>query len=207
MSRHGKARQYNARNPKTKNRTNMKTVTAKLKSASPYSQSRHYQVPELERETKDAYETRTWRNRLHVNDDGNVIIPPMAFKNALSTAAKFLSIQVPGKGKKTYTKSFEAGVLTMEPITLQLRADEVEGEWLFVPTDGIRGSGKRCMRCFPLIRQWSGSMQFIILDELITEDVFRKVLTAAGQFVGIGRFRPFNNGFYGRFNVEALSWA
>ena len=55
-------------------------VKVHLKSTSPISFSRGYQVEKLDREGDDAYETRTWRNRLHVNEEGNVFIPPMAFK-------------------------------------------------------------------------------------------------------------------------------
>ena len=41
----------------------MKTYIATIKGTSPYSQSRHYEVPELEKEGKDEYEKRTWRNQ------------------------------------------------------------------------------------------------------------------------------------------------
>jgi hypothetical protein len=36
--------------------------------------------------------------------------------------------------------------------------------------------------------------------------VFLRTLEAAGRFIGIGRFRPRNNGRYGRFAVENLRW-
>lgn len=185
----------------------MKTAIATLKSASPYSQSKHYTTDKLERELPKDYEARTWRDRLHTTDSGEVFIPPMSFKNCLSEAAKFLSMQIPGKGKSTYTKHFEAGVLVTDGLPLGIKADTVKGEWLFVPHDGVRGSGKRVDKCFPIIHQWSGDVTFYILDEIVTEDVFRYVLTQAGRFIGIGRFRPRNNGFYGRFTVEEISWS
>lgn len=185
----------------------MKTAIATLRSISPYSQSRHYDVPKLNKELPKDYEARTWRERLHTNGEGNVYIPPMSFKNCLSEAAKYLGIQIPGKGKSTYTKHFEAGVLVMEPLVLPLKRDDVAGEWLFVPSDGIRGSGKRVDKCFPTIQEWGGEVTFFVLDETITEDVFLNHLTQAGQFIGIGRFRPRNNGFYGRFAVESVSWS
>lgn len=184
----------------------MKIATAKLKSVSPYSQSRHYDVPKLNKEIMKDYEKRTWRERLHVNDNGNVYIPPMAFKNCLAEAAKFLARQIPGKGKSTYTKHFEAGVLAIEPLVLPVKKDDVPGEWLFLPADGKRGSGKRVDKCYPVIREWSGDVPFHILDETITEDVFLEHLMEAGRFIGIGRFRPRNNGFYGRFSVEGVKW-
>lgn len=184
----------------------MKTATVTIRGVSPYSQSKHYSTEKLAKENSKDYEARTWRDRMHATDDGSVFIPPMSFKNCLSEAAKFLSIQIPGKGKSTYTKHFEAGVLVTDALILPVKKDEVPGEWLFVPSDGVRGSGKRVEKCFPVIHQWGGEVVFHILDETVTEEVFRNVLEQAGAFIGIGRFRPRNNGFYGRFKVESISW-
>jgi hypothetical protein len=44
------------------------------------------------------------------------------------------------------------------------------------------------------------------LDETITEEVFKLHLEESGKFIGIGRFRPQNNGFYGRFKVNEIVW-
>lgn len=184
----------------------MKTAIATLHSISPYSQSKHYDVDKLPKELPKDFEKRTWKERCHVNTDGNIFIPPMAFKNCLSEIAKFLSVQIPGKGKATYTKHFEAGILVMDPLVLPIKKDEVQGEWLFVPSDGKRGGGSRVDKCFPVIHEWNGKVTFHILDETITEDVFVQHLKEAGNFIGIGRFRPRNNGFYGRFAVDKVEW-
>jgi hypothetical protein len=184
----------------------MRICEATLESISPYSQSRHYDVPKEKKELPKDYEARTWRERLHVDDKGEVFIPPMAFKNALSEIARFLSIQIPGKGKSTYTKHFEAGVMVMDPVPLGIKKEDVDGEWLFVPSDGKRGGGKRVDKCFPIIRQWTGKVKFYLLDETVTPDVFEQHLKESGAFIGIGRFRPRNNGFYGRFKVKEVKW-
>ena len=182
----------------------IRNIIAELKSISPYSQSKFYQVPKFDKERPDDYEKRTWRERLHVNKDGFVIIPPMAFKNALSEAARYLSIQIPGKGKSTYTKHFEAGVMVVEPLILPIKKEDVQGEWLHVPSDGRRGGSTRVLKCFPLIQEWRGDVVFHVLDKTITIDVFKNHLEQAGQFIGLGRFRPRNNGYYGRFEVVNL---
>ncbi|WP_438396411.1 hypothetical protein [Caballeronia sp. DA-9] len=184
----------------------MKTAIATIKGVSPYSQSKHYSTEKLPKELAKDYEARTWRDRLHAGEDGTVFIPPMSFKNCLSEAAKFLSIQIPGKGKATFTKHIEAGVLVTDALQLNIKKEDVAGEWLFVPADGVRGSGKRVEKCFPVIHQWGGDVTFHVLDETVTEDVFRHILEQAGAFIGLGRFRPRNNGFYGRFKVEGLKW-
>lgn len=185
----------------------MKTATVHLKSVSPYGQSKHITAPKKDKESAKDYEARTWRERLHTDKEGYVFIPPMAFKNCVSEAAKYLSIQIPGKGKATYTKHFESGVLVIDGLQLPIKKEQVEGIWLFLPSDGKRGGGKRVDKCMPMIPEWEGKVQFLVLDETITEDVFEHVLREAGRFIGIGYFRPRNNGFWGRFGVEKITWS
>ena len=185
----------------------MHEVTVRLKSVGPYSQSRFHGTPALDKEGKDDYEKRTWKNRLHATESGQIFIPPMAFKNCLSECAKFISQQIPGKGKSTYTKHFEAGVLVTDPVVLPIKQEDVQGEWYFVPADGQRGGSKRVMKCFPVIPAWEADVHFYVLDDTITRDVFEKHLSEAGKFIGIGRFRPRNNGYYGRFEIAKLNWS
>jgi len=184
----------------------MKLAVCTLKSISPYSQSRHYDTPKLEKEQPKEYEKRTWRDRCHYNKDGHVFIPPMAFKNCLSESAKYLGIKIPGKGKSTYTKHFEAGVLVLEGLVLPVTRETLQGTWLFVPSDGKRGGSSRVDKCFPTIQEWEGQVEFHVLDEMITEDVFTEHLEQAGKFIGLGYFRPRNNGYWGRFSVESVKW-
>ena len=184
----------------------MKIAETKLHSVTPYSQGRLINIPWLPKELPNDFEKRTWRERCHSDKDGYIIIPPMAFCNALKEAARFLSESIRGKGKQTYTKHFEAGVLVQEPLHLTLKKAEIEGEWVFVPSDGRRGGGRRVLKCFPLIPEWKGLVIWYIFDDLITEDVFRRTLVTAGDLIGLGRFRPSNRGYYGRFKVESVTW-
>ena len=185
----------------------MRTCVAHLKSVSAYSQSKYIQTPKKDKELAKNHEERTWRERCHVDPSGHIFIPSTAFKNCVSDAAKYLSIKIPGKGNQTYTKHFEAGVMVMDPLVLPIKLKEVTGEWLFVPSDGKRGGAKRVMKCFPLIPSWEGEVTYYVLDETITADVFEQHLEQAGKFIGIGRFRPRNNGFYGRFKVVKCTWS
>ena len=79
----------------------MKEYLVSLESVSTYGQSRFHNTPREEKESHEDYEKRTWRNKCHANEDGFIFIPPMQFKNCVSGAAKYLSIQIPGKGKQT----------------------------------------------------------------------------------------------------------
>ena len=185
----------------------MHIATATITSLTPLSMSRPHHTPKLDKEGADEYEKRTWRERLHYDEDGEVYIPPMMLKNALAEAAKFLSVQIKGKGKATYTKHFEAGVLCVEGIPLGVKKDEVKGEWLYLNADGVRGSAHRVMRCMPCIPKWGGVARFHVLDDTITAEVFEHHLREAGSLIGLGRFRPRKNGYYGRFEVKEFSWS
>lgn len=186
----------------------MKTANCHLRSLSPYSPSRHIanDVERLEKESHDAYEKRTWREKAHFDEKGRVYIPPMAFKQALSSAASFLSEKIKGKGQATWSKHFLAGVHVLEPVVLPIKKEDLIPQWIFAHADGKRGSGKRVMRCFPLIPQWEAIVPFSIFDLTITEEIFEKHLREAGNFIGVGRFRCQNGGFLGRFKVEKIDW-
>jgi hypothetical protein len=185
----------------------VKTCTATLKSAAAYSQSRPHITVKLDKESHDDYERRTWRNKLHVDENGIVNIPGMSLKMALDRAASLLSIKIPGRRNATYTKHFVSGVLVLENAPIGITKDEPQEEWVYVNADGVRGSGKRVWRCFPLIPEWQADVNFYLADETITESVFEQVLAEAGKFVGIGRFRPQNGGFKGRFQVVKTTWS
>lgn len=186
----------------------MKSAIAELVSSSPYSQGRHYDtvdVPKLPKELPDAYDSRTWRHRMHATPEGYVEIPGSAFANAIKKSAQRLAIKIPGKGMATYTKAFDT-IMVPDGVRLPVKVEDVPGERLFVPADGRPGGGKRVTRTFPRIDSWRGTVTFYVFDDLLTEDVFRTVLVSTGLLIGIGRFRPENRGFYGRFTVASLRW-
>jgi len=177
-----------------------------LKSIAPYSQSRHITEEQLPGENPVAYEERCWRHRLHVNSDNYVMIPPTSFTASIAEAAKFLGMPIPGKARQTFTKHFESGVRVLEPLVLPLHPENVQAESLFLNADGKRGSGKRVTRYYPRIESWEGEVQYWCFDPVITEAAFLKAITASGSLIGIGRFRPRNLGFYGRFEVLDFQW-
>lgn len=188
-------------------------ATAKLASTSIYSQSKWYSidsVPKNGNETNADYEKRTWRNRMHSTDgtdDGNIFIPAMSFKLALQSAAKYLGMQIPGQGKKTYTKKFEAGIMIMDDVILPYTRGNVEGQWLHLPSDGQPGGTKRVPKCFGIIPEWKADLEIVVLDNIITEEVLEKHLEVAGQFIGIGFWRPERRGMWGRFRVQGVKYA
>lgn len=183
----------------------MKTYRVTLESHTPYSQSKFHEVPKLDKEGADDYDKRTVLEHLHYDaKTEEVYIPPMAIKNCLADTAKFLAMKIPGQGKATYTKHFLAGIMLFEPIYLGIKKHAVAIDSNFLNTDGVRGSGKRAIRRFPRIDYWQATFNIMVADETITAPVLKRHLEQAGVLVGIGRFRPRNGGFYGRFTLQAF---
>jgi hypothetical protein len=180
-----------------------KVVTVQLESTAPYSQSRKHDAPKLNegKETGDAYEQRTWRDKCSVNEAGELVIPAMAFKQALDAVAKRLGDQIPGKGKATYTKHFKGGVICETDVGIGYQKNDVPSITISANSDGVRGSGKRVNRIFPQVPSWKGEARFVILDDTVTPAVFERHLIEAGRFIGVGRFRPENGGLNGRFRI------
>ena len=178
----------------------------KLTSASAYSQSRKPRTPKNEREKDDAYDERVWRERMHVNDDGKIIIPAGALRMGLWEAAQYLGEKIPGKGNRTWAKKFESGVLILEDAVTGVNADDVECEEIFCSPNGKRGTGTRVSRRYPYIKAWDTEVEVILTDTIIDQTVFLRVFRAFGQYIGIGRWRPANLGMKGRFSVELIEW-
>ena len=191
----------------------MRTVTVHLKSESPYSQSAPFIEPKLtdgdgkEIEDDSEYEKRCWRHKMH-EKDGIVFIPPMAISFSIQRAAQNMGIKIPGKGAQRYTQKFKSGLLisTLPFIEPQLKVEDVEGQWLFVDSKGRPGGGTRVWKCFPKIDTWETHVEINILDDEIPIKIFESAVREAGKFVGIGRSRPENRGWFGRFRPEQFVW-
>lgn len=184
-------------------------ATVTLKSITPYSQSRHHEEPKFDREQPDAYDKRTWRHKLHtrvIDGREQVVVPAHGLHQAIIAAAKYSKRQIPGQGKATWTAKFTSGIALLDDIPLGIAPEDVGYIDIFANADGVRGSGKRVFRRFPMIDSWEATFEVYILDPIITEDIFREMVEIAGMFIGIGRFRPEKGGTNGRFAVSALDW-
>lgn len=186
----------------------MHIARAYLKSMSPISFSAPLDdTKKKPKESAADFDDRVWRDRMHTHPQtGNVIITNMMLKNSLADTAKYLSMPIKGKGKSTYTKHFDAGVQVNNHIDLGIKPENVTPQRLYLPSDGRRGGTTRVWRTFPLISHWEGWAEYIIKDDTITEEVFHTHLQQDGLFIGLGRWRPRNNGQYGTFRVEKFEW-
>lgn len=178
-----------------------------IRGISPLSQSRQHDDPRLDGESHDDYDRRTWRSKLNVDPkSGLVVIPAHGMHQAIIAAAKYSGKQIPGQGKKTWTAKFTTGIALFDDVSVGVRPEDVQQITISANSDGVRGSGKRVPRRFPMIYTWEASFDVTILDPIITRDVFTEMLSLAGMFIGVGRFRPEKGGQNGRWAVDTVEW-
>lgn len=187
----------------------MKAYIAKVESTTPIIFSRQLdikQFPKLEREQAGDYDERLWQDKAHWTPDGTVLIPAVYFKRALEECAQYLGIQIPGKGKSTYTKHFLSGVQILGTgIDTGVNRDGISSVAISCNADGKRGSGCRVTRRFPTLSKWSGELTILVVDEIITETVLREHLDKAGMLIGIGSFRLRKGNSSGGFKVAKMT--
>jgi len=181
----------------------MLTAICELKGLTPVTFNKKMISEKNPNETHDDLEKRAWRERCDCNSKGELVLRSDRFKKSITTAAQWLNMQIPGEGKATYTKHFRGGLVVMNHINLGVKRDEVEP--IIIYTAPRKKDGKRWIH-FPQVESWSGELTVNILDEKITEEIFRKVLHYAGMAVGIGSWRPENGGENGRFECVDMDF-
>jgi hypothetical protein len=181
-----------------------------LEGITPMYQSKWNTAPKLNGESPADYEVRTWRSKTNTEQrDGieEVFIPGSAIRQMLYDASKYSKKQIPGQGKATWSKKFEAGVAALSHAYLGIDLQSLTYSVLQVPPSGVRGDGKRVTKYFPVIpKGWRTEVEIHILDPMITEPVFSEMIVTGGMFIGFGSFRPQKLGQYGRFQLVNLVW-
>lgn len=157
-------------------------------------------------ETEDQFGLRTYREKCHVVDNGEVFLNPIGLKKSIETACSRIGESVPGKGKSQWTKFVKSGINCNEPILLGIKVDKIPYKKLYVPSNGKVGGGSRVWRYFPIMDKWGGKARIEVIDESIPVEKIEEWLIYAGQYCGVGVFRPSSQsgGWWGRFKVKSF---
>ncbi len=196
----------------------LRIATIEIKGLTPYSQSRAFQSEKKKDEDHETFDERSWPEHMHVNEDGDVFIPAVAIMQGMAAAASYLGKggNLQKKGSSTWAQNFNCGLAIAQGPSIGIKAEAaskvtpghpsggIKCEKVYCNADGRRGSGKRVWRRFPMFDSWTATLVIHILDETIPQEIFEKVLDAFALFIGMGRYRPENGGYLGRFLVEKL---
>lgn len=165
-------------------------------------------------ETHEQFDARIAPQKVHTElGTNNVFIQPFAIKNGLESAAKRIGRPVPGQGKATYSKLFRQGIIVVDRAFLfhpndmskHINLTDVEYIKMSVPSNGVRGYGRRVVKSFPVLHKWSLHAKIIVNDSKINGDILTEHLKEMGDYIGLGALRVENGGIAGRFNLDTIT--
>jgi hypothetical protein len=149
-------------------------------------------LTEILRKDSDNAEAYTKQAELSTYKDskGKYCIPAVHLEGAIIKAGP--NFRVEGKGKKTY-KDYMKAFIIFQPNMIV-----IEPQKYILNRTFVRIGPSRILRTRPEFEEgWTAKFTLIVLDDTIPLTILKDVLEYAGQYVGIGDWRP----KYGRFEV------
>lgn len=188
----------------------MQKFKVEIKGVTPYMQHRmdDQSLDEWEKNRKliierpDVNKEDQVRAEFHsYNDDGKFFMPAEHLRGALIGAGGMVKSKV-GNSRKSM-KNIVAGMFFINPEKIPLPA--------FSSIDKRSAVNKNvkarviCVR--PKWDSWAVKFELLVDNDTITRETVEEILENAGKFIGIGSFRPTNNGMFGRFEVVSVKKA
>lgn len=182
----------------------MKKYKVEIKSKTPYMQHRmdDAKLEEWEKNRKliierdDVSKEDQIRAEFHsYQDNEGFFIPSEQLKGSLIGGGAMVKSKV-GNSKKSM-KNIVAGMFFIEEEKLRLPKNyEIDKR------SAVNRNIKARVICIrPKWNEWKATFTLAIDNDTITEETIKEIINHAGNFIGIGSFRPTNNGSFGRFEL------
>lgn len=186
----------------------MKSYTVEIEGLTPYMQHRmdDQKLEEWEKNRKliierdDVAKEDLERALFHsYSDDKGFFLPSEHIRGALINAGAMSKSKV-GNGKKSM-KNIVAGMFFVTPEKIRLKNDFVIDK-----RSAVNRNVKARIICIrPRWDNWKVQFTLMIDNPTITKETVMEIVSNAGQYIGIGSFRPEHNGMFGRFKVVGFS--
>jgi hypothetical protein len=161
-----------------------------IKGKAPLLMHRMSDAPEPNKKAGASYDNKALAEKaLYKDKEGTICQPALHIESAMIKAST--EYKMPGRGKKSYKDAFKGGVF-VEPQMIPHKNSEWE-----MDLQNVVIQRSRIIRARPRFDKWELNFQILNIDERITKDIIKEVLTDAGRFTGIGDYRP----RFGRFEV------
>ncbi len=182
--------------------------TGEMESAGPLLFGKKITTKPDEGESAAAHDERCWRERMHVDEKGELFIPAIALKKTMRNTAQYLSERIPGKGQATFTKHFRSGILVISNLSLGIKASDITGYPMNVPAQPQKPNGPKVDRIFPIIAQWRTTFELIVNDPTLISypGKVEQYLHFSGKFIGLLSMRVGNGGQHGRYQVKNVRY-
>lgn len=171
----------------------MEKVMVRIEGVSPLLQHRFSGDGDLPPEAKLVAGKQDYKNEweaaLYQLDDGTIYQPAEHLENSMIKAAA--NFQIPGKGKKTY-KDLVKSAIFIDPVCIPHKLQDFA-----VDMRAVRVNRGRVIRQRPRFDKWALEFSITCTEPQLPLKVIRQIIDYAGQYVGIGDYRP----KFGRFVV------
>lgn len=134
----------------------------------------------------------------HRNNSGLCFIPSDHIRGAMINAGSYVKSKVGGRSKSM--KQIVAAMFMVTPEQIVIPDyDTIDKR------SGVNRSIKaRVITIRPKWTEWNAEFILQIREKSITIETITSIIEYAGNYVGIGSFRPTNNGMFGRFELESI---
>jgi len=129
------------------------------------------------------------------NDNGVFFLPGEHIRGALINAGAMVKSKV-GNARKSM-KNIVAGMFFVFPEKLPLPQNYVIDKRSAV-NKNIKG---RVISIRPKWEEWKTQFELHVDNDTITKETVKEIIENAGQYIGVGSFRPQCNGMFGRFKI------
>jgi hypothetical protein len=189
----------------------MKEFNVKIVGKTPYMQHRmdDQKLEDWEKnrslliERDDVAKEDQVRAEFHSYRNGDhFYIPAEHIRGSLINAGAMVKSKV-GNSRKSM-KNIVAGMFFIKESEIPL-PNEYEIDKRSAVNKNIKG---RVIVIRPKWNEWTAEFTLQIDNDTITKETAREIVENAGKYIGVGSFRPENNGMFGRFDVvgfEAVS--
>lgn len=133
------------------------------------------------------------------NTEGKCFIPSEHLRQSLIQAGTFMKSKVGVRTKSM--KSIVASTFMVEP-------DEIiipDYQAIDKRSTVNRNNKARVMVIRPKWAEWGAEFTLNVLEPTITDETVSKLITFAGLYIGIGSYRPTNNGMFGKFELFTIA--
>jgi hypothetical protein len=132
----------------------------------------------------------------HVN--GSYFIPSEHFRIAFIQGGGFLKSKVGARTKSM--KSIIAAILMINPENIPIQPyDQIDKR--SAVNKNIKA---RIIVIRPKWSKWEVGFNMLFDNDTITKETIMQLVNDTGSYVGIGSYRPTNNGYFGRFKLKEI---
>lgn len=132
------------------------------------------------------------------NPEGRCFIPAEQLRMAFVNGGTFLKSKVGVRTKSM--KSIIAAMFMVQPDEVIIPDYDTIDKRSAV-NKNIKG---RIIKVRPKWTKWEAEFSLQIGENTITKETIAELITTTGNYVGIGSYRPTNNGYFGRFELINL---